>query len=100
MPFNQNSILLNEPVGLVDIFPTLLKLSGLDANPKHQGHSLVPLLNDVNANWDHAALTYFGPENIGVISAIVMAQRSFMIIVSIQTNGTTCYIAPIETNTH
>ena len=56
------------PVQLLDIYPTLLELSGLNPDPIHQGNSLVPLLkNDIN-KWPHMARTSFGPGNYAIIS--------------------------------
>lgn len=51
------------PVGLVDLYPTLLELCGLPA-PEAQmleGRSLAPLLGDVEAPWPFPALTTIGP---------------------------------------
>lgn len=57
-----------KPVQLLDIYPTLLELSGLKADPLHEGNSLVPLLKDVNADWNHMARTSFGPGNYAIVS--------------------------------
>lgn len=35
---------VDEPVGLIDVMPTLLDLAGLDSEPRAQGRSLVPLM--------------------------------------------------------
>ncbi|MEC8653102.1 MAG: sulfatase [Planctomycetota bacterium] len=51
------------PVGLVDVYPTLLDLAGLAAAPGLDGHSLAPLLADPGAAWPHVAVTTFGPGN-------------------------------------
>jgi arylsulfatase A-like enzyme len=58
----------NQPVQLLDIYPTLLELTGLDADPLHEGNSLVPLLKDPEAEWPHMARTSFGPGNYAIIS--------------------------------
>lgn len=57
-----------KPVQLLDIYPTLLELAGLEADPSHEGHSLVPLLEDPRARWPHMARTGFGPGNEAVRS--------------------------------
>ena len=47
-----------EPVNLISLFPTLTELAGLPANPVAKGPSLVPLLKDPKAEWDHVSVTY------------------------------------------
>ena len=44
-------------VGLIDIYPTLLDLAGLPANPVNQGHSLTPVINNADATWDYPVIT-------------------------------------------
>ena len=45
-------------VELLDVYPTLVELAGLSGpRQKLQGRSLVPLLRDPQAAWNHAALT-------------------------------------------
>jgi len=58
----------DKPVQLLDIYPTLLDLAGGQANPKHEGHSLKPLLENPSAAWPHTARSSFGPENVAIIS--------------------------------
>jgi arylsulfatase A-like enzyme len=50
----------SQPVNLVSLFPTLLDLCGLPAEPHHDGPSLVPLLADVGQDWPHPSITYLG----------------------------------------
>ncbi len=51
-------------VTLLDLYPTLIDLCGLDAPPQElDGRSLRPLLENPEAEWDRPALTTFGQEN-------------------------------------
>ena len=61
----QNS---TKPAQLLDIYPTLLELAGLPFDAAQEGHSLVPLLKDPTADWDHIALSSFGKGNFAVRS--------------------------------
>ena len=54
------------PVGLIDIYPTLVDLAGLPANPQNDGNSLVPLLENPTSAWEHPALTFWGRNNTAV----------------------------------
>ncbi|UCF14448.1 MAG: sulfatase [Phycisphaerales bacterium] len=45
------------PVNLIDIYPTLIELCGLEARPQLDGLSLVPLLRNPNAKWNRPSLT-------------------------------------------
>ncbi len=57
----------NRPVNLLSLFPTLLELCGLPAQPHHDGPSLVPLLADPAADWPHVAVTHLGqPGSFGL----------------------------------
>ncbi|MEW4488547.1 sulfatase [Thalassoglobus sp. JC818] len=52
------------PVGLIDIYPTLLELCGLPANPSNEGESLVPLLFQPQVDgWREAILTTYAKGN-------------------------------------
>ena len=51
------------PVGLIDLYPTILDLCHLPPNPANEGHSLVPLLKKPDAKWGHVAITTYGPNN-------------------------------------
>ncbi|TWU64594.1 sulfatase [Crateriforma conspicua] len=56
----------SRPVGLIDIYPTLVELCDLPANAELQGRSLVPLLSDPAMTWNHPALTTHHPGNHAV----------------------------------
>ena len=58
----------HKPIGLIDLYPTLLDLVGLDPDPRHEGHSLKPLLENPKAHWPHLARTSFGPGNVALRS--------------------------------
>ncbi|MBB6461863.1 sulfatase [Flammeovirga kamogawensis] len=66
LPKNTGSKVTNEPVQLVDIYPTLLELAGLTENKKNDGHSLVPLMGNTYVKWNHVAITSYGKNNIAV----------------------------------
>ncbi|MFC1766814.1 sulfatase, partial [Planctomycetota bacterium] len=58
-----------QPVQLLDIYPTLLSLANLKADSKHEGHSLKPLLENPDVAWPHMARSSFGPGNVALISS-------------------------------
>lgn len=47
----------NAIVQMVDIYPTLAEMTGLDAPDDLDGHSLVPLLKNPGAEWNYPAFT-------------------------------------------
>ncbi len=62
-PGQANSKTCDRPVGLIDLYPTLLELCGLPARPQNEGRSLVPLLQDPKAAWRDAVLTTYAKDN-------------------------------------
>ena len=48
------------PVSLLSLFPTLLDLAGLSAEPHHDAPSLASLLENPEADWPHVAVTHLG----------------------------------------
>lgn len=55
------------PVEMLDIYPTLLDLCGLPANPKNEGLSLKSLMENPGSNTGYAITTY-GRNNHAVVS--------------------------------
>jgi arylsulfatase A-like enzyme len=53
-------------VTLMDLYPTLAELTGMEVPGHVEGRSLLPLLDDPNASWDHPALTTYGFNNHAV----------------------------------
>lgn len=62
---NQTS---GRPVGLIDIYPTLVELCDLPPKAELQGRSLVPLLKEPGRAWNYPALTTHHPGNHAVRS--------------------------------
>ena len=50
----------DKPVNLLDLFPTLTELAGIPAKTDNDGVSLLPLLENPEAAWDHVSLTHLG----------------------------------------
>lgn len=65
---------IDAPAQLLDIYPTLTHLAGLPDYDMADGHSLVPLMNDPEADWPHPALSFYGPGNV------VVRNRQFRLI--------------------
>ena len=53
----------SQPVGLIDIYPTLIDLCGLSQNERLEGESLLSQLQDPTAKRDRPALTTHGRNN-------------------------------------
>ncbi|MEM9366498.1 MAG: sulfatase [Planctomycetota bacterium] len=58
----------NRPVDLTAVYPTLLELGGLPADQRCDGQSLVPLLHNPKAAWEHPAVMTYMPGNHAVRS--------------------------------
>lgn len=53
-------------VDFMDVYPTLADLCGLPLRSELEGRSLVSLLKDPKAEWNHPAITTYGRNNHGV----------------------------------
>ena len=58
----------NQPVELLDLYPTLLDLCNLPENKSNEGHSLVPHLRSPNLRRDFPAITTYGRNNHAIRS--------------------------------
>ena len=56
----------DRPVSLLDIYPTLLELAGLPPKKDNDGHSLVPLLRNPEADWPYYPIMTMGKGNHAV----------------------------------
>ncbi|MGB0767023.1 MAG: sulfatase-like hydrolase/transferase, partial [Phycisphaeraceae bacterium] len=59
---------VDPPVSLLDIYPTLVALCGLQIDQPLDGVSLGPLLDDPDADWDRPVIMSHGPGNFAVRS--------------------------------
>ena len=60
---------INEPVELLSIYPSLLELCGLPAYGRNEGKSLVPIIESVIDTTENYAITTFGMNNHGIRSS-------------------------------
>ena len=56
----------DNPVELLSLYPTLIDLCALPPNPRLEGVSLRPLLDDPHAPWEHVAISTLGQNNHSV----------------------------------
>lgn len=62
------NVIAARPVELLDLYPTMLELSGLKAPTDVEGHSLVPLLRNPTATWQWPAITTHNQNNHSIRS--------------------------------
>ena len=56
----------NQPVGLIDLYPTLTELCDVASPDQLDGQSLVPLLRDPQKDSGRTALTFFDQGNVSI----------------------------------
>ncbi len=62
-PGNERPQKRAHPVGLIDLYPTLLDLCGLPAREENTGSSLVPLIKNPNTPWRRSIITTYARNN-------------------------------------
>jgi iduronate 2-sulfatase len=62
-------------VEAIDIYPTLVELAGLPAPEGQEGRSLMPLLADPDATWDHPAFTIWSEDGRTATGISVRTER-------------------------
>jgi len=67
IPDGKQNIRIDQPVELLDLYPTLLMLSGLPDNPQIEGKSLVPLFEE-EINPAAVAITTYGKNNHSLVN--------------------------------
>lgn len=56
----------DQPVDMVNVFPTLLNLCGLPPKDDLDGHDMTPLLRAPNASWEYPAMSEIKTGNVSV----------------------------------
>jgi arylsulfatase A-like enzyme len=62
-------------VQMVDLYPTLVQLCGLDVPPGLVGRSLAPLMGDPDAPWDHPAYTVWSEDGRHFSGVLVRTEQ-------------------------
>jgi len=62
-------------VELLDLYPTLVGLTGLPVPAGLEGHDIAPLLNQPDAKWDHPAYTVWNERGRGISGVVVRTER-------------------------
>jgi arylsulfatase A-like enzyme len=60
--------IIDKPVEMLSIYPTLLELCGLPTYDRNEGKSLVSIMNDTDQSPNHVAVTTFGMNNHSIKS--------------------------------
>jgi arylsulfatase A-like enzyme len=61
-----NNARCDQPVGLIDLYPTLIDLCGIKSPAKLSGQSLAPLLRSPQKTTGRALVTMFGKNNVSL----------------------------------
>lgn len=62
----QSGTKCDQPVNLIDLFPTVAAMAGLQPDAEWEGNSLVPLVGDPKSDWSSHTVTTFGRGNHAV----------------------------------
>lgn len=62
-PGDESPQIRSQPVGLIDLYPTVLDLCGLSPRSANAGNSLVPLIKNPNTPWRRSILTTYARGN-------------------------------------
>ena len=54
------------PVGLIDMYPTLLDLCNLPPQSQLEGNSLAGLIKNPKMKWEHPAISMYGEHNLSI----------------------------------
>ena len=65
-PGLQQNRINSTPVGLIDLYPTLVDLCKLPKNTSNDGKSLVPLLKNTAKKWDYPVYSFYGTDNLSI----------------------------------
>jgi hypothetical protein len=74
------------PVGLIDIYPTLVELCGLPAKSSNEGVSFVPLMSQSQPEWRHAIPTTYARGSIDTFDTKTAA-KNYTVTRPIPMNG-------------
>ena len=66
LPGGHKPRMINEPVSLQDLYPTLVELCGLEVDQPLDGDSLKPLMQTRPRRWDRPVVMSHGPGNFAV----------------------------------
>ncbi len=59
----------------LDLYRTVAELAGLEVGPEIEGHSLVPLLNDPSAAWEHPAFSIWSEDGRTVHGTAIRTEQ-------------------------